>query len=366
MQLTGAAVVDHHQFVVGAPTAETYEPFQTGSVMEVGANFVTVLAGIAYGPVAVTVEVTGGPPPFDPHATSWQVVEEVTLKVTKAWQVLTLDGNVQPDFDRIPITRGLHTFRVSACGRDEQPDLDVAESGEQYLLQIWRTTQPSDMIRLHKTDAAYPGEIVTHPKRNWWDPDPAGDATLYLKYGYEQMAEWAKDEARKWGGRPPSEKLRSNHSAKDLAFHDRALADAITRAKPEKLWAIAAWAARRAYTIAGLSQIDWIAAALDALDRGEELPRPFGTDELYGAIQTAAGVGPPPDFIDRSYRPPAASIAMTAVPDAVRNDYPLNAVFRTLRTAARTDDGDYASLIADLRAAFFPRLMPIEKYERWI
>ncbi|WP_245655262.1 hypothetical protein [Nocardia coubleae] len=48
------AHADHHQFVVGAVTAETYEPFESGSVMEVGQNFVTVKTGIAYGPVSLT------------------------------------------------------------------------------------------------------------------------------------------------------------------------------------------------------------------------------------------------------------------------------------------------------------------------
>ncbi len=76
MSSTGTVSVDHHQFVLGSPSAETYEPSTTGSVIEVGPNFVTIMTGLAYGPVAVCIE-TLAEHPGEPSASSeWEVIEE--------------------------------------------------------------------------------------------------------------------------------------------------------------------------------------------------------------------------------------------------------------------------------------------------
>ncbi|MDH6284059.1 transposase [Prescottella agglutinans] len=369
MSESGAAVADHHQFVLGSPTAETYEPAATGSVIEVGQNFVTVMTGIAYGPVSLTVEILDDEPAFDADQCAWDVVEEATLKVTKAFHVITLGGEKLPDFDQLAIRRGLHRFRVSGRGRDTHWDLSVDDPTEEYLVQVWRVNRPNGMVRLHKTDTAWDQDIVEHPTRNWWDPDPAADASMYLKVGYEKMAEGAKQEAIRWGGRPPSEKLSRCPQAVDIAGVDRALADAITRAREPKLRRITVWAVRRAYTIAGIADRDWIAPALDALEDGNRaVPWPFGRnsqEQLWQAFQDDP-------TIDTTITPngpvPAPIIAMDAVREASEGLtlYPLQGTFRSLWTAARTDGGNYAALIRDLRKEFFPKLMPADQYERWI
>ncbi len=266
-------MADHHQFVVGAPTGETYSPEETGSVIEVGPNFVTIMAGIAYGPVALTVEVLDDAPATIVDVSEWEIVEEATITITKPLYVLTVDGEKLPDFEKLPIKKGLHRFRVSARGRDAHWDLTVTESVEQYLVQVWKTAQPQAMERLHKTDTAWEQDIVAHPKRNWWDPDPSADAT---RSHSEQIV---KQEAIRWAGRPPSEKLRSNYYAVGIANRDRALADAITRARPQKLRRIAIWAAQRAYVKAGIADVEWIRPGLTALNQGEPLPHPFGENQ---------------------------------------------------------------------------------------
>ncbi|WP_230091246.1 transposase [Rhodococcus sp. AQ5-07] len=282
MKQTGTAVVDCHQFVVGSPTAETYEPSETGSVIEVGPNFVTIMTGIAYGPASLAIEVLDHEPgELDPSSVEWEVVEEATVKISKPVRAITTDGELLPDFAKVPIAKGMHTFRVSAQGRDLNWDLTVTEPTESYLVQVWKVTQPAAMRRLRKTDTAWNDEIVTHPVRNFWDPDPAGDATLYLEFGYEQMATWAKEEAIRWGGRPPTDKLQGQPYAREFAGHDRMLVDALARCRAPKLRRIAAWSARRAYTIAGIAEIDWIRAGLDALDNDDPLPYPF--DSRTGA-----------------------------------------------------------------------------------
>ncbi|NLE80296.1 MAG: transposase [Rhodococcus sp.] len=368
MTQRGEVIADHHQFVVGSPTGETYSPDETGSLIEVGPDFLTVMTGIDHGPVALTVAVLDDEPATTGEVPEWEIIEEATTRITKPAYVLTVEGEQSPDFDKLPIKRGLHRFRVSARGRDTHWDLAVPAPTEEYLLQVWKSAQPREMVRLHKTDSAWEQDIVTHPKRNWWDPDPAADATLYLKYGYEQMAEWAKEEAIRWGGRPPSEKLRANSYAVGIAGRDRALADAITRARPPKLRRIAAWAARRAYTVAGIATIEWIRPALSALDQGEPLPHPFGVQEsmaLWQAFEADAAIETTVTGDVENRVVPAAMRAMSAISTAVQQD-PMNAAFHCLDIAVTTDDSNYVSLIADLRREFFPKLMPAEEYERWI
>ncbi|OZF39872.1 transposase [Rhodococcus sp. 14-2483-1-1] len=368
MSSTGTVSVDHHQFVVGSPSAETYEPSTTGSVIEVGPNFVTIMTGVAYGPVAVSIETLDAHPGEPSTPSEWEVIEEATIKVTASFRVLSLDGEAASDFSDMPIRKGWNTFRVSARGRDARWDLTVSEPTEEYLVQIWKTTRPAPMRRIHKRDKAWDDDIVTHRTRNWWDPDPAGDATLYLKYGYEQMAIWAKQEAIDWGGRPPTDKLRHTAYAKQFAAHDRMLVDALARTRAPKLRKIAAWAARRAYTIAGVADIEWIRDGLDALDNGTPLPPPF-TDRHSTAVIDAFNADERIQLWTTSESgdtaPTAALAAVNALTDASWTD-PLPALFNVLWTLLKTQGSDYGGLIADLRHAFYPKLAPADQYERWI
>ncbi len=47
------------------------------------------------------------------------------------------------------------------------------------------------------------------------------------------------------------------------------------RLVPNVQQAMAKWAARRACSVAGLTDLDWVAPALDALEHGQPLPAPF-------------------------------------------------------------------------------------------
>jgi hypothetical protein len=83
-------------------------------------------------------------------------------------------------------------------------------------------------------------------------------------------------EERRWGGRQPTERLRNvGSNARGLARLDRDLVDAIAAADPALQRAIAGWAARRAYTLAGIATLGWVAPALAAAERGQALPPPF-------------------------------------------------------------------------------------------
>ncbi|MFD3593813.1 transposase [Nocardia sp. NPDC058640] len=348
--------VDHHQFVVGAQAAETYEPTESGSVMEVGPNFVTVKTGVAYGPVTLTVAIVDSAPSESTEGSGWEVIEEADVQITKAIHVLGLDGERTAGFDRVAVGRGRYRCRVSGEGRDEHWDLEVSEPSESYLVQLWKVARPTPMTRLHKSDKAFGEDIVVHPGRNWWDPDPAADATIALRYGYEQVAQWAKDKARRWGGRPPTDKIRGLNRAEEFAYLDRALVDAIARTREPKLRNIAVWAAHRACATSRADQIDWVRTALVALTERNPLPEPFGSTDRYALadhITESAG--------DNQH----AVRAMYSIQEALHRE-PLQAVFTTLGTAVDSPDDDHAHLIADLRARFFPKLMPADQYERWI
>lgn len=114
----------------------------------------------------------------------------------------------------------------------------------------------------------------------------------YPSYALDKTRSWRRDLAaaqrarelepppvsnlllRQWGGRLPSERLLNlQASSYTLVQLDRELIDEIEAATPEKQRRLANWAARRAYSAAGID--NWAADALDALDAGRPLPPPF-------------------------------------------------------------------------------------------
>jgi hypothetical protein len=92
----------------------------------------------------------------------------------------------------------------------------------------------------------------------------------------ERLAE----ELRYWGGSLPSDRIRDTKgNARAVAALDVGLAEAIAAASPLTQRSIARWAARRAYEVAGIAQLEWVAPALQALDNGRPLPPLFDNHE---------------------------------------------------------------------------------------
>jgi hypothetical protein len=148
MNQSGVAVADHHQFVLGSLTAETYEPSKTGSVIEVGQNFVTVMTGIAYGLVALSLEVLDDEPAFHADRCAWEIVEEATVKVTKSFHVITWSGEKLPGFARLAIDRGSYRFRVSGRDRDKQWTLDHLGYATRIVVLIASIVRVIDDLRV--------------------------------------------------------------------------------------------------------------------------------------------------------------------------------------------------------------------------
>lgn len=63
-----------------------------------------------------------------------------------------------------------------------------------------------------------------------------------------------------------------------MARLDRSLVDALAQTDPVTQRDIARWVTRRAFVEARLADVEWIAPALAAMDRGEPLPPPFDDD----------------------------------------------------------------------------------------
>ena len=152
--------------------------------------------------------------------------------------------------------------------QDEAPGLEDAAPGPGD-----RTPWPGDSPRLPD---APPGSEHASPR------DGTGLRARLQAERARLQAERAREdrlahfEERRWGGRQPTERLRNvGSNARGLARLDRDLVDAIADADPALQRAIAGWAARRAYTLAGIATLGWVAPALAAAERGQALPPPF-------------------------------------------------------------------------------------------
>jgi hypothetical protein len=86
----------------------------------------------------------------------------------------------------------------------------------------------------------------------------------------------AEREAERWGGAPPSDRIRGLLSqARSLAQIDRPLLDRVEALPATRQREVARWAARQAMRAAGLERIAWIADALGDAEADRPLPRSF-------------------------------------------------------------------------------------------
>jgi hypothetical protein len=173
----------------------------------------------------------------------------------------------------------------------------------------------------------------------------------------EEQQQQLAAELRYWGGRLPSDRLQAViGNAWALARLDLGLAEAVAAASPDTQRSIARWAARRAYEVAGIADLDWVAPALRALDQGQQLPPPF--DERARVWQRLRSDSRVPDGVVPSLRPggpPNMSQPHMAVPalfDAAGPD-PLDAALQALYAAAVTFGGDnYPALLEEARRTY--------------
>ncbi len=253
--------------------------------------------------------------------------------------------------------RGMDEAAAERSVFDGEPILD------RYLLQLWPAPQGGDrVLKQTSAQAAYRhGATRQLPP----PPTPAEKAEAErMRAEAERRAQleaeerWSRTQDELWwGGARPSERLRNlQANVIGLANLDRALVDRLDQADPDAQRAIARWAARRAWDVAGLSTLDWAAPALAAAEGGEELPPPFDDHTevwrlLLGEDREVQNVhvrttGPPQVEFPHTVDPQFA--ALPAVFAAVHAD-PLAAAVDALYAAAVTVGDGHQRLLSDLR-----------------
>ncbi|EFL36477.1 conserved hypothetical protein [Streptomyces viridochromogenes DSM 40736] len=298
--------------------------------------------GLHTGRVHLTVEVHTGEPPPDEQ---WEEVVEVSFRPSSTTVI------IRPWADAPLCEFGLAEadHRVRYCGRDldraQDEELSVLEGGDpvdHYLLQFWPAPPgPDRVVRQTSRTAEY-----WHRHARSLPPPPSpqeeAEAESRRREAQESVARAAREEAEAllWGGRPPSPSLRRvGGDALELVELDRDLVDAVDAAGPEVQRSMARWAARQAVAKAGLTGVDRIVTALESVERGEALPRPF--DEPGRAGDWLRTGGPRVDFAQQAK-------ALTALRAAVEPD-PLRAALDALFAAATTYGGSYPDLFAAAR-----------------
>jgi hypothetical protein len=159
-------------------------------------------------------------------------------------------------------------------------------------------------------------------------------------------------EARRWGGRVPSQRIRSlPANVWGLARIDRELLDLLEAATPQHQRAFARWATRRACAVSRLDTVDWIAHALAAVERGDPTPPPFDDMEatwerFFADPRVPSTVVTLPDGTPNCSQQAMALPAMFAV----TYEDPLAAAVETVFCATIAHGPEHRRLLSDARA----------------
>jgi hypothetical protein len=235
-----------------------------------------LITGLHTGTVGFAVELHDQPPALDD---SWEEIVEVSFRSAGEASLVGWAGEwqwplelTQTDYRVRYCGTGMDAGRAADTRADDEPELD------HYLLQFWAGPPgPDRVVKQTSATAAYwHGFARDQPPPP--TPQERAEAERLALLERQRAAERARLQAeeREWGGRLPGERLRRLRStALTVARLDRSLVDALANADPVTQRAIARWVTRRAFVEAGLADVEWIAPALAAMDRGEPPPPPF-------------------------------------------------------------------------------------------
>lgn len=281
----------------GPGLAEAFAGQRAGLCGAATPGFLWLNTGLHTGDVGFTVEVRDQAPPLDP---AWEDVVEVSFRPASARSALVQwAGEDSWDLDLEEID---HRVRYCATGMDRASETDTRSAGEpqldRYLLQFWPAPPESDRVlkETSRTAAYWHRYARTLPP----PPTPAERAEAArrerLARETEERERHLAHERRQWGGRLPSDALRTvGGNVSGLRDFDPALLHALDAAGPATQRAVARFAARRACEAAGLAALDWVAHALTALAEDRPLPPPFDDDvRMWHALASD------PDVPDRT------------------------------------------------------------------
>ncbi|MFF7045730.1 hypothetical protein ACIP4T_08240 [Streptomyces massasporeus] len=295
----------------GPGLAEAFAGQRVGLCGAATPGFLWLNTGLHTGDVGFTVEVRDQAPLLDP---AWEDVVEVSFRPASAQSALVQwAGEDSWDLD---LEETDHRVRYCASGMDRASETDTRSADEpqldRYLLQFWPAPpEPDRVLKETSRTAAYWHRYArTLPP----PPTPAERAETArrerLARETEEREQQLAHERRQWGGRLPSDALRTvGGNVSGLRDFDPALLHAIDAAGPAIQRAVARFAARRACEAAGLTALGWVAHALTALAEDHPLPPPFDDDaRMWHALASD------PDVPDRTVgravppeRPPSES-----------------------------------------------------------
>ncbi|WP_212009286.1 hypothetical protein [Catenulispora pinistramenti] len=238
-----------------------------------------LITGLHTGRVAFTVELHDAEPA---PGGEWEEIVEASFRPLGATYLSSWGGEPSWLLD-LPDTG--YRVRYNATGmdaaREADAELDDEPCVDRYLLQFWPAPpSPDRVVRQTSHAAAYWHENATSQPPPLTPEEKAEAQRLAAaKAGEAEERSWLAAETDFWGGRLPSESVRSlQGSARAAALLDCALAERLVEVGGEDQTRVARWIARRAIAEAGLGGIAWIADALRAADAGETLP-PLFSDE---------------------------------------------------------------------------------------
>ncbi|MEU4782185.1 hypothetical protein [Micromonospora sp. NPDC023633] len=356
-----------------------------------------LMTGTHSGRVRFTIELHDVEP--SAAAEDWEEVVEVSFLPRAAVVDLVPWGDgslarlpltpVGQDLSRLPVYR----VRYCAVGMDEGRDpfggLDPDELDEgdytymdrrpdRYLLCLWPegitgggpgdgVTRTDAILRQTSGAAAYwhAWACALPPPPTLWEQVEA-EMLKRLERERRDQEYRRRDELRRWGGRPPSERLRRvRGNIYGIALLDRDLVDGVAGVDAVIQRRIAIWAARQAFSVAGIAHLDWMAPAWAALDRGVPLPAEFAdttalltrilgepavTFSLVSLRPTGRGPADPLHTVLDAPVDPVA-MALPALMAAGESD-PLQAALEALWAAVTTYAARRAEFLAEVRRAF--------------
>jgi hypothetical protein len=295
--------------------------------------------GLRFGPVHVIAERHSEPPaPGD----GWEDVVEVSFAAPDSDIVLR-----QWDGDRFPLRlpAGDYRVRVSARGMDLGNDVETLDGDvpvDTYLLQFWPAPPTQDRVLRQTSNTAR----IKHQQNTGRGPSDEEAAE-------EQRAQ----DRRTFGDVVPNDRLRAAGSAGGLAKLDPALTVALSHAPDETHRAVAAWAAEKALTLAGIVDMPQLAPAVDALRRGDTVSSPFDnryrTFDLFGDLMPTTTVARLPGTGMENESPigqqwyAVCALGETAEPDSL--EAAISTVVFTLQVYG---PDEYRGFLTEIRSKF--------------
>lgn len=317
--------------------------------------------GLHTGDVPFTVELHQREPDLGGLWDSWEEIVEVSFRpVSEETQLVQWAGEAAFTLDLEPID-----YRVRYCARGmdsghrEDTRLGDEEPLDEYLLQFWPSAPSTDRV-VKQTSAA---AAYWHRYASEQPPPPTPEEKRARERERRRKLEQEALEAARsrrrdpaaWGGRVPSERLSQvTGNVSGLVELDAELVHAVDAAGEARQRSIARWAARRACVRAGLDGLEWIAEALERLDRGEPLPALFqDAERAWEALYSdrRAPVSEVESILGGPARMHQQSMAFPSIWAAGRPD-PLQAALDALFDAAAAFGDSHPVLFAEVRREF--------------